>query len=455
MLQNKKSVLCIMIIIIIIISVLIGCVQGRESKKNIVAEQPESLCVFYTPNNAVLISNFEKMYPEYELEKVILSGNIEDELARGRIPDLIIAQGSTPLIEWHEKGYIRDIGSLYGEDERIMSEDYFPGALDVGCNDGMLLAMPLTVQVTYLTVRKSVLEESKFGQLTGEYTLDQFLDVLEEEYSGTIERNTLVVSGIPFYSDFIGLLFATGAITRSADQVTIDQDVFERLYALSIANYKNFNEDAYVSVGVYRNAAIDPRDGNYKASYWYGYPPQVGVLYAQSVNRQLLEEDIDVFWWPMLGETKRYAAEIATLGMIGAESQYPQTAYEVLRLMMDMPMNEWIQPKRIGLISMHMYMPIQIKNAKDLCAYVENSGLTEFCVNSTENEYVFVEKQVWDEFLKEKVIDMIDGVQYVYRLDDYSMRGVRVIADEYISSLNVNAADACYEDIIKLLNYED
>ncbi len=447
----SRKMFCIVITLAILLS---GCGQRREAKNDLSSEQEQTkeLCVFYDQDNETLIANFEKFYPEYELDKVFLESDIKDQMSRGKIPDLIIANGGTPLMEWYKQGFIQEMGSYYGEDLEIEDEDYFPGALEAGREEDMLLALPLSAQVQYMTVRQSIMKETAFGNLSGEYTLEEFLDVLLEEYSGVVEKDTMVVSGIPFCYDFLGLLFTTGAITLEEDQVKIDQEIFEKLYRICVENCRNYKEDANVSMLIYRNAAIDPRDGDYKAAYWHGCPPQVGVLYAQSVNQQLLDEDIDVFWWPMNGEAGCYAAEVVTLGMIGAESENPQVAYEVLRLMMDMPVKEWIQPLKIGNTSMNMYMPIHIENAKELCAYVETTGTTEFNVDSTGNESQVVEKQAWDEELKEKVLNMIDGIQYVYRLDDNVYSNARsVITYEYIDALNVNGATACYEDVLKLL----
>ena len=446
-----KKMLCIVITLAILLS---GCGQTRETKKDSSSEkeQTKELCVFYDQDNETLINNFEKLYPEYELDKVFVESDIIDQMSRGKIPDLIIADGSTPLMEWYKQGIIQEIGSYYGEDTEIEDEDYFPGALEVGRDEDMLLALPLSAQVQYMTVRQSVMKETTFGNLSEEYTLEEFLNVLQQEYSGVVEKDTMVVSGIPFCYDFIGLLFTIGAITLEEDQVKIDKESFEKLYRICVENCRNYKEDANVSMLLYRNAAIDPRDGDYKAAYWRGCPPQVGVLYAQSVNRQLLDEEIDVFWWPMAGETGRYAAEVTTLGMIGVESENPQAAYEVLRLMMDMPMKEWIQPLKIGHTPVNRYMPIHIENAKELCTYVETTGTTVFRVDSTGNESQVVEKQVWDEELKEKVLNMIDGIQYVYRLDDNVYSNARSVATyEYIDALNVNGATACYEDVLKLL----
>lgn len=453
MLLKTKSLICIVIIMALLLA---GCLKTREIQNNIELDQSKSLCVFYTPDNENLISNFEKMYPEYEIEKVIMAGDIASELSRGRIPDLILAQGSTPLLDWYEDGYIQDFGSRYGEDETIMEDDYFPGALEVGRESNMLLALPLSAQVPYMVIRESVKAETLFGNLSGEYTLDEYLDVFTEEYSKVIEKGTMVVSGVPFFYDFIDLLFATGAITMKDSQVEIDQAIFEKLYGICVENCRNYQEDANVSTLVYHDAAIDPRDGEYKAAYWYRYPPQVGVLYAQSVNRQLLDEEIDVFWWPMNGEGGRYAAEITTLGMIGAESENPQVAYEVLRLMMDMPVKEWVQPQKNEGISINMYMPVHIEKSKELCTYVEKNGLTQYTVKSTGNEYEYVEKQEWDEDLKESVINMLEGIEYVYRMDSSKYADVYVVATyEYIDKLKVNAATACYEDVLKIFQQGD
>lgn len=446
-----KKMLCIVITLAILLS---GCGQTRETKKDSSSEkeQTKELCVFYTPENEILLKNFESLYPEYELEKVIMIGNLEDELSRGRIPDLIIAEGMAPLKQWYKSGIIQDMGPYFGEDDAIEDEDYFPGALSVGRDEGTLLALPISARVPYMTVRKSVATETSFGNLSAEYTLEEYLNVLGEEFSNTPKKGSMVVSGTPFCYSFIDLLFAIGAITLGEEKIEIDQSIFEKLYQICVENCRNYFEEAMVSFGVYRNAAIDPRDGEYIAAYWYNYPPQVGVLYAQSVNRQLLDEDIDVFWWPMAGETGRYAAEIATVGMVGAQSENPQAAYEVLRLMMDMPIIEVVQPQRSSGISTKMYMPVHIENAKELCTYFETNGMTEFKIDGIKEEYEFIEKQAWDEELKEKVLNMLDGIQYVYRMDSSVYSELNSVAVyDYIEGLNVDGAAECYEEVVEYL----
>lgn len=448
--KAMKRIFCIVFIIAML---LCGCGQTRNVIDNQKDEQIKELCVLYTQENEILISNFENLYPEYELEKVFLDGNIDAVLDSGITPDIIMAQGSSPLMQWYEKGYIREFGSYLSEDDKIDEEDYFPGALTVGREEDLLLALPLSAQVTYLTVRQSMVEETTFRDLQGEYTLNEYLDVLEEEYSHVIEEGTMVVSGYPFYLDIFGLLFASGAITIDDGETIIDQEVFERLYNICAAFHRNFEEDALVSSFTYRDAAIDPRDGEYVAASWGRTPPQVGVLYAQSVNQELMNEEIDVFWWPTAGETGGHAAKISTLGMIGAESQSPQAAYEVLRLMMDMPQKEWIHPRRNDSMAVNMYMPIHIENAKELCTYVETTGITKFNVSSTGNENVAIQKQVWDEELKESVLNMLEGIEYVYRVDDSIYADAYAVATyEYIYAQKANGATACYEDVLRILN---
>ena len=443
-----KKILCL---VIILATVLSGCGHKREVRKDSASKQEKELCVLYTPENEILIKNFETLYPEYKLEKVLLAYDIDYAMANGKTPDIIIAEGSTPLLQWYKSGIIQDLGYYFGEDESIKDEDYFSGALSVGREEGVLLAMPLSSRIPYMTVRKSVEAETAFGNLSGEYTLEEYLNVLEEEYSGRTGKGTMVVSGTPFYGDFVGLLFAVGAVTLEEGKVEIDQEIFEKLYYICIENCRNYQEEAYTSVGTYRDAAIDPRDGDYKAAYWYRFPPQVGVLYAQSVNRQLLDEDIDVFWWPMAGETGRCAAEITALGMVGSESENPQAAYEVLRLMMDMPMKEWVQPQN-GTMSISMDMPVRVENAKALCTYVETNGITKFSIGSTGNNYEFVEKQIWDGKLKEKVLNMLDGIQYVYRKDSSIYEDLYGIAiGTYIETLSVEGAQDCYEVVLNHL----
>ena len=106
--KAMKRIFCIVFIIAML---LCGCRQTRNVIDNPKDEQIKELCVLYTQENEILISNFENLYPEYELEKVFLDGNIDAVLDSGITPDIIMAQGSSPLMQWYEKGYIREFGS--------------------------------------------------------------------------------------------------------------------------------------------------------------------------------------------------------------------------------------------------------------------------------------------------------------------------------------------------------
>lgn len=443
-----QKMLCILIVIA---TVLCGCGQIKEVRKDSAPKQEEikELCVLYTPENEILIKNFESLYPEYKLEKVLLANDIGSAMESGIIPDLILAEGSTPIMEWYERGIIQTIGPYYDEDGDINEEDYFPGSLTVGREKDLLLALPVSAQIPYMTAQKSVVERTAFGRLDEEYTLEQFMYAMEQEFS-EINAGSMVVSGAPFCYQFIELLIATGILVVEEEHVEMDLELFEQLYDICVKNCKNYEEEAIVSTLGYRDATIDPRDGDHILAYWLKYPLQVGVLYAQSVNRQFVDEDIDVFCWPMAGEEGRYGAKIAMVGMIGAEAKHPEAAYDVLRKMMDMPLNEWMQPQRALGIQSNMYMPVHVENAKNLCNTVESSGLTEFSVASLEKKYEIVEKQKWNGAIKEKVCNILDGIQYVYRVDQSINTDLYTdVVYEYIGKMNENGATACYEEVLK------
>ena len=443
-----KQMLCM---VVVLATVLCGCGQKKEVRNDSAPKQEEikELCVLYTPENEILIKNFESLYPEYKLEKVLLANDIGSAMESGIIPDLILAEGSTPLMEWYERGIIQTMGPYYDEDGDINEEDYFPGSLTVGREKDLLLALPVSAQIPYMTAQKSVVERTAFGRLDEEYTLEQFMYAMEQEFS-EINAGSMVVSGAPFCYQFIELLIATGILVVEEEHVEMDLELFEQLYDICVKNCKNYEEEAFVSTLGYRDATIDPRDGDHILAYWLKYPLQVGVLYAQSVNRQFVDEDIDVFCWPMTGEEGRYGAKIAMVGMIGAEAKHPEAAYDVLRKMMDMPLNEWMQPQRALGIQSNMYMPVHVENAKNLCNTVESSGLTEFSVASLEKKYEIVEKQKWNGAIKEKVCNILDGIQYVYRVDQSINTDLYTdVVYEYIGKMNENGATACYEEVLK------
>ena len=89
-----KKMLCL---VIILSTVLCGCGQKREVRNDSASKQEETkeLCVFYTPENEILIKNFENLYLINKNGNIISLGN---GIINSKIKDIDYLNSLLPLM---------------------------------------------------------------------------------------------------------------------------------------------------------------------------------------------------------------------------------------------------------------------------------------------------------------------------------------------------------------------
>ena len=153
-----------------------------------------------------------------------------------------------------------------------------------------------------------------------------------------------------------------------------------------------------------------------------------------------------------MGETRYYIADVTSLGMVGAKSDQQQEAYEVLRMMMDMKISEWVVST--GNFTNNTMCPVHVENAKLFIDAVENSGLDVFLdyEPNTREEMYNVPKQALTEEMKHEIGNVLDHIEVRVR-DEELFSLIQECVKPYFES-NSTDYESCYQDVMMIVeNY--
>ena len=453
------------IVFLLISLTCIGCRQTRtrsNSEKNneIVSnfEEKEEPLIIFNVGGSTIPQDFQLVYPELECEIVLIteSGDTELEekfhsaIAKHGEPDLIIDGRERGGIQnWIEQQYALNISDYFDTDNTYNNDVYYPGVESVGRVGGQLYAFPLGLQATYMTVRDDLWEDSTFSKLPENYTSLDLLYAMKDEMDYWMEQDAeeyrWVFQGEAY--DVLGWLWESGALQATADGVTVDREILQLL----IDGWRRCEENVieYQKIGGSFSAKFDPREGRYSAVVWGdNLAPQFGLLYDQSMNQVLLEQNIHVLWRPLKYaeidgvRQPQYAASVAVWGMVGANSKQPERAYQALRQMMDVPLHGYGQPNAID-------MPFSV-NRQEALNMIEtaNQGYVDKFVLQFSGAGATVQKQPLNNELKNEMERFFNNISLIYVKDESIERDVYIAFMPYSLEEEVNY-DLAYTQILE------
>lgn len=404
---------------------LAGCrqVHERPEEAQSAAEGQQELIVFHEKgSSSYIVQNFQTVYPDIPVKTVSFGkfDQIEDLIQKHGNPDLILFGTETSREKWAKSEYLADITSRCASDVSFSEADYFPGIRSLGVINESLYALPLGMETHYITVRDEIWQDSAFQELPDQYTAEELFDALEKEIDKEREGAYFVLP--PISKDGLGYvaewLLDSGALKMENGQVQMDPQLHEQICRMVAKQQQNFEEclDLLNQEGSY-SMRLDPRflGGRYVANVWnaaYTAAPQIGLVYAQSANRTVLEQDVYVLFIPMSGTPDQYAAKVSVFGGVGSRSARQDEAYEVLRKMMDMPTEIW----KISMSGDDASFPYSVNRQQALAMIqtVEESGDSEFIIGS---DGVAAPKQQLSEELRAKLEEYLNNIAYVYACD--------------------------------------
>ena len=458
-----KRKICLWLAIVLIIVSLPACRKQRESHNSDAGTtafqettQPKELLVFSKDCN-MLLQSFGLNYPEIQIRSISMEnmgkGGIEDLVKEHGEPDLILSRGDISIEELVEKDLITAMGDMYENDSSINKENYFPGVFEVGKIGEDQYALPLSLDLNYMVIRKSQWENSQLSNLPEKYAFSDLLTAMEAQLDNGQEDGYIhfygLGSGFP-----VELALEGEAIQYIDGEVKVNEEILTQLVRVLCKQKVNEAIEDGSSVSIL-HPALDPTayEGNYLAACWGNRiyaAPQLGLVYAQSVNQDYYNEDINVVWYP--GSTAgEYNAEVHTMAMIGKNTEHKEYVYDVIRKMMDMEIKTWSTPDMMG--TMATYCPVQKDQAKKLLTTVEESESNFYCFNDMSGEGgVTIPKRNLNDELREDLLNYLDNITNVYRKDPTLYAGVNDIILMYTYAADegeiINDYEACSREIL-------
>ncbi len=418
----------------------------------------EPLVVFCECDNGI-IANFQSNYPDIPLEIHYThwfgTEDIEDMIFQYGEPDIIIGfnlwtDDNVRFVELYEEGYIADIQAFYGADGSIVESDYVPDTFEVMTTDNAMIGMPLSWATRCLLIRDSKWKGSEFSYLEEGYTGSELFSVLKIEQEKPREEDEYFWAHTSTFTDILDDLYEMNVLSHTeSGEIVIDEDLFELLYNFRV----KIEKEQYTLPRMGTHPAInqDALNGKYFGCTLFG-APQIAAVYAKS-GAAFEGEEAHIYWIPMINDGDEYIGQVKDVAMVGANSKRKQQAYDVIRLMMDMPIEVY---KIAGWNNApQTYSPVNINRAMQLLeefdSKEENLVIKDFDDNFSE----LIPKEKLSEQEKkqiQKIIMNMSGLHF--ELDGVGL--YEIYANNLVESLDDEEINhrLCYFEIMRALNPE-
>lgn len=457
--MRKRDSYKMLFALVCMLFVLAGCALGQEGRNETQSDadlQDRPLLILHN-NNELLLAQFEKAYPEIEIEAVDMSnlgsGDPYENCVRiYGAPDIVLLNQLTGNLEYYyEEDRLEDLSQYVSEDETFDEGDYAYGVTEVGRIDGELYALPLSVNIPYMTIREDLWETSAFGEMPENYTAYDLLDAMNQELDKAEGRTDFTV--FPLLDRRWSLVewFYTLDVFRTDGSIQLEENLFEKLYEVRVKN--EINRTASMKYyGQFASSGFGAAGGEAYLAVNYGEltAPQTGMVLAESLNRGTYGTGVKVIWFPTAYDAGTYKAEVNTLGVVSKDSTRKQEAYDVLRKMMDMPYFSYMLSNDESLTDATR-CPVNQKRALELLDLVENEGVEQL-VDFKDAGYTKnydVPKQKVSEEVRKEFETVVDNL-VLYRTKDTELEwDLKEISEEYNDNL-MEKYESCYEEIKRL-----
>lgn len=452
--MRRKCCTAWMIITIILTLCLAGCHRTRvrdigngtetttssmpkvqeESK-----QEQEELVVFYQGCDSLLMK-LDGTYGNLKLKIVpIEDQSIEEMSAWHGAPDLLFLPGDANVEDLIERDIIAPLDEYYYNDITIDHDLYFPGVLSVGKIGENMYAVPLQLNMSYMTIRESQWEQSELSKLPEEYNFEELLTAMEMEFNIVQEEGFL-----RFYEEIsepLEMMLDGGIVSWKGSEIELDMETLEHMIRVLCRQEYNKGTDVdktKMHLGIV-HPALNPVafEGKYLASCWGGdvkSAPQVGVMYAHSANMMQFGEETHVVWRPN-NEKGEFSASVQAMAMIGKGADHQKEAYEVIRYLMDVKTGHWQVPAKTPF-SIETFCPINRERAKELITLVDEDARENLECMSDGGELagvLLIPKEPLTEDQKAEMEYYLDRIANVYRADPAIYAGVEEIIMKYMN----------------------
>ena len=479
--KSKRNVVWMVLFFVMV--VLISCTNEEEesSQKIEIEDQAEQLeidwdepiTIFYESNGVLL--NFSNVYPNVKFNAYQMASSTEANekdclkycIEKYGDPDIILINSaltddisSNRIERWYQEGLIADLEGMYAEDDDLEVSDYIPGTFEILYNEEVLLGIPLSWSMQGLIVPESNVSESHLSLLQNEFNGEELFNALLKELESRKYNDKLFWADWELPFDPISLLIDMGAIIKTEnDEYIVDEKLFASLYEFCMLvrsleeQYRNMND---IDFSKYQGKlALDPTmyDGEYFGLSILG-APQVSMIYAKSIANHF-GNTIKMYWIPSANDGTKYIGKVQEIALLGGNSLRKAQAYEVIRMMMDMPVNIINQPGPTAH-NPNTFSPVNIQEAINMLEYFDALDVQNLIIRDwSEEVYYTIEKQKLSEDEKQKIIEMIENmVDLDFDLDlQVKVTEISSIYNYYVGEY-VKDYKHCYLEIMRVLNPE-
>lgn len=302
---------------------------------------------------AQLVEWYTEQYGESLSVEIVVSelhgpDEIEKLYQNGEIPDLILLDKQTidmlvSPYDWIKNGYIAELSSFFEEDETYDVEDYFVGITEAGKVKEGRYMVPLALRTSYLMMKEGVKEYSTLGNLEEEAQSVDIISAIVDEFNNYQEAGTYPVESKYAYTmsaDYNLVLYEmleqTGAlqIDWESGSVAVDEDIFQ-----VVTEYVKLQKQLASETDVWsqnieavlQNSTVIGSNAN-----------PTHVLYQiNCASKEISNDEVTLLTLPLNQSEDEFAFSASMVGMISAEADCPDEAYDVIRAIMDIQKEEW------------------------------------------------------------------------------------------------------------------
>lgn len=286
------------------------------------------------------------------------------------MPDIILLdkQSMDLLVspyEWIEKGYIEDITRYFEEDSSYNDTDYFVGISEAGSVDGKRYMVPLALRTSYWLVENEAKENSRLQLIDEEASATNVLNALLNQYYDNSNWDNQISEVRYSYSmsaDYGLVLYELLEQTDALDVnwtdrcVSVDDETFK-----SVVEYVKVQKNLASQQEVWNsNMETALSTGSFVLSN--AHPTQT-LFHLNSITSMNEDNFLDLIMLPSNESGNEYALSVSALGMISSDSTHKDEAFEVIRAMMDISTNDWMN---LYLNSVIQDIPIRIDRNEEL-----------------------------------------------------------------------------------------
>lgn len=449
----KKRILCLFAIIFTLF-LLISCNKARPQKHQ--SEKEENpLVIFYEKDAMVCVSSFQKRYPDYDAKYIVFDAyeGIEKAIEKYGEPDVILAAytGQMQMEEWYKENKILNLNDFIEEDDKLDETLYFPETFDTGKVNDELIAIPLTVGIPLYIVRDEYWNGSAFEALSVKYNGRDLFEALNEEVQRKQDKEVFFF----IHTIDIGSILRNLGILPLKDSYALEdhEDFIEELYQLAKGVSENYhtaydfydvNYPAEFEIDIWSSAVNPERfQGKHVVSEYIG-APQIMVSYFIGVNQAIFKQEAHILWIPTVDDENAYMAVGKTWGLIGAHTSQKERAYDLIRKMMDVPLDEELMKAENTSSSVNKQVA--------LMQLQENSQKTEEVQVYSEkgtHMYSFVKEKLSEKMYNE-VAEVLENICGIYRETELDIE-LSILQNQYIEEYKASTYENYYHDLIRMM----